>query len=80
MAKDGTNRGGPRMGGGQRKKPLHDKILEGNPGHRPLKIVEFQNVDLTDLTGQEMPPPHDLLGAAQKDGRQTVAREHHRPL
>ena len=75
MAKDGTNRGGPRIGGGSKKKPLHDKILEGNPGRRPLKIVEFQNPDLADLTGQEMPPPHELLGATQKDGGQTVARD-----
>ena len=32
MAKDGTNRGGARIGAGQKKKPLADKILEGNPG------------------------------------------------
>ncbi|MGI6697186.1 MAG: terminase, partial [Clostridia bacterium] len=34
MAKDGTNRGGARIGAGQKKKPLADKILEGNPGRR----------------------------------------------
>lgn len=75
MAKDGTNRGGPRIGGGQRKKPLHDKILEGNPGRRPLKIVEFQHSDTADLHGVEMPPPHEFMGAKQKDGRQTLAVE-----
>ncbi len=29
MAKDGTNRGGARIGTGQKKKPLADKILKG---------------------------------------------------
>jgi hypothetical protein len=37
MAKDGTNRGGARIGAGQKKKPLADKILEGNPGRRKQK-------------------------------------------
>ena len=32
MAKDGTNRGGARAGAGAKKKPLADKIAEGNPG------------------------------------------------
>lgn len=73
MAKDGTNRGGPRIGSGQKKKPLHDKILEGNPGRRPLQIVEFQNTDSAELMGQPMPPPHDFLSSQQKDGRQTLA-------
>ena len=35
MAKDGTNRGGARLGAGAKKKPLADKIAEGNPGKRP---------------------------------------------
>ena len=29
MAKDGTNRGGARVGAGAKKKPLADKIAEG---------------------------------------------------
>lgn len=31
MAKDGTNRGGARLGSGQKKKPIADKLLDGNP-------------------------------------------------
>jgi hypothetical protein len=42
MAKDGTNRGGARIGSGQKKKPLADKIAEGNPGKRKLEVVEFK--------------------------------------
>ena len=73
MAKDGTNRGGARASTGPKKKPLHDKILEGNPGKRPLKIVDFD--DTADLAGQEMPPPRAYLAASQKNGGQTLAVE-----
>ena len=73
MAKDGTNRGGARIGAGQKKKPLHDKILEGNPGRRPLTVVEFS--DTADLSGQTMPPPREFLKSAQKTGKQTLAVE-----
>lgn len=34
-------RGGRRPGAGAPSKPLVDKILEGNPGKRPLKRLEF---------------------------------------
>jgi hypothetical protein len=30
VAKEGTNRGRARIGAGQKKKPLADKILEGS--------------------------------------------------
>lgn len=55
MAKDGTNRGGVRVGAGQKKKALADKILEGNSGRRKLTVVEFTAT--ADLQGQTMPPP-----------------------
>lgn len=73
MAKDGTGRGGPRVGAGQKKKPLADKILESNPGRRKLTVMEF--TDTTDLEGQTMPPPREYLGAAQKNGKRTLAVE-----
>ena len=40
MAKDGTNRGGARPGAGAKKKPLADKLMEGNPGKRKLNDKE----------------------------------------
>lgn len=55
MAKDGTNRGGARAGAGAKKKPLADKIAEGNPGRRKLTVIDFQ--DTADLEGQPMPKP-----------------------
>jgi hypothetical protein len=74
MAKDGTNRGGARIGAGAKKKPLADKIAEGNPGKRKLTVIEFED-KTTDLEGQQMPKPSKLLSATQKDGKPLVAEE-----
>ena len=73
MAKDGTNRGGARVGAGAKKKPLADKIAEGNPGGRKLTVIEFN--DTADLKGLEMPEPIKMLEAIQKDGKALVAGE-----
>jgi ADP-glucose pyrophosphorylase len=73
MAKDGTNRGGARIGSGQKKKALADKILDGNPGNRKLTIMDF--TDMTELTGESMPKPRGYLTAKQKDGSTTLAAE-----
>ena len=73
MAKDGTNRGGARVGAGAKKKPLADKIADGNPGGRKLTIMEFS--DTADLKGQAMPEPNKMLEAIQKDGKTLVASE-----
>ena len=35
MAKDGTNRGGFRVGAGRKPKAITEKIESGNPGGRP---------------------------------------------
>ena len=43
MAKDGTNRGGARVGSGAKKKPLADKIAEGNPGKRSNPPTGMKN-------------------------------------
>ncbi len=73
MAKDGTNRGGARIGAGAKKKALSDKIAEGNPGGRALTVMEFKNT--ADLEGLEMPEPNKMLEAIQKDGKALVAGE-----
>lgn len=73
MAKDGTNRGGPRVGAGAKKKALSDKIAEGNLGGRKLTVMEFS--DTADLEGLEMPEPNKMLEAIQKDGKALVASE-----
>jgi hypothetical protein len=41
-------RGGARKGAGRKPKPLAEKLAAGNPGHRPLKKLEFSgrgNID-----------------------------------
>lgn len=60
------HRGGARAGAGAKKKPLVDKIAEGNPGRRKLTVIDFQ--DTADLEGQPMaetvshagPPPRRM--------------------
>ena len=73
LAKDGTDRGGARIGAGAKRKPLADKIIEGNPGGRKLTVIEF--TDMANLQGQAMPEPSKMLDAVQKDGKTLVARE-----
>ena len=73
MAKDGTIRGGARVGAGAKKKPLADKIMEGNPGGRKLTVIEFNNT--ADLNGLSMPEPNKMLEAIQKDGKALIAGE-----
>lgn len=73
MAKDGTIRGGARVGAGAKKKPLADKIMEGNPGGRKLTVIEFNNT--ADLKGLAMPEPNKMLEAIQKDGKALIAGE-----
>ena len=34
-------RGGKRPGAGRPKKPLAEKLATGNPGKRPIKVLEF---------------------------------------
>ena len=34
--------GGSRLSSGQTKKPLADKMLDGNPGKRQLQVIEFK--------------------------------------
>ena len=47
--------GGARIGAGQKKKALSERIVEGNPGKRKLTVMEF--TDTADLQGETMPPP-----------------------
>jgi hypothetical protein len=37
--------GGARKGAGRKPKPLAEKLAAGNPGHRPLKKMEFSGGD-----------------------------------
>ena len=66
---------GPKPGsGGRPKKALADKIADGNPGKRPLTVIDFQD-GAADLEGQDMPKPSAFLSAKQKDGTELQAVE-----
>lgn len=64
-------KGGARAGAGRKKKPLADKIANKNPGHRPLKKIEF--ADIPEIKGEDMPPPSEWLTAATKNTARNVA-------
>ena len=74
MSKDGTNRGGARPGAGRKPKAISEKIASGNPGGRPLTVVEFGD-EAVNLNGNEMPPVKEYLKAKQKDGSVTCAED-----
>ena len=77
MAKDGTMRGGARPGAGRKPKALAEKIAEGNPGKRALKVVDFTD-SAASLEGRDMPPPKAYLAEKQKNGHDLVATEIYR--
>jgi|GEM_PF-950039 len=64
--------GGARAGSGPKKKPLAEKITDGNPSKRPLEAIAFP---VTPLTGEEMPQPKEFLAAQQSGGGTTKAVE-----
>ena len=66
---------GPQPGmGGRPKKPIAEKIAEGNPGKRKLTVMDFKD-SVVDLEGQVMPKPSEFLSARQKDGTELCAAE-----
>ena len=67
MAKDGTNRGGARIGAGRKSKSLNDKISEG-------KSAKVLNVP-TDLQGEDVPPVREYLKSPQAKGKDLIAEE-----
>lgn len=72
-AKDGSNRGGARVGAGRKTKPLAEKLLDGNTGHRKTTVTGFDNIP--DLECADMPEPHEMLSAEQRDGSVLQAKD-----
>ena len=60
MAKDGTNRGGARVGAGRKPKPLKDKVLEGR-----VSVPKMPEAPV--FEGVDVPPPKEYM----KRGRRT---------
>lgn len=56
-------RGGKRVNSGRKKKPLAEKLLDGNPGRKPLQVMEFP--DGTQMIGELVAP--EFLADAVKN-------------
>lgn len=71
MSKDGTVRGGARVGVGTKRKSLADNILEGKspPG------LNQEMYDPTDLDAEDMPKVSDFLEQTQKNGEKLMAKD-----
>lgn len=72
MARDGTSRGGPRVGAGKKRKALADSILEGKAeSGTPNNELESPS----DLEAEDMPPISEYLTAQQKNGGDLEAKD-----
>lgn len=63
---------GPKPGsGGRPKKALSEKLIDGNPSKRAIKVFET----LPELEGTDMPAPREFLSELQRDGSEFLAKE-----
>ena len=69
MAKDGTMRGGARVGSGRKSKALTEKIDSG------LAATVIDLPEPAEIIGEEVPPVTDFLKAAQKSGIDLCAED-----
>src|SRR5665647_296450 len=65
-------RGGKRNNAGRPRSPIAEKVLEGNPGKRPLQVMEFP--DGSDLVGELIAPEY-LAEAAKGEGKWPSAEQ-----
>ena len=72
MAKDGTNRGGARVGAGRKPKALVDKIKDGDTA----QVIELPAPPT--FEGADVPPVKEYLKAKQKMGKDLCAEEVHK--
>lgn len=63
-------RGGARPGAGRKRTAVKEKADNGNPGGRPLEVL-----DIPEIEGVDMPKPHDFLSAEQRDGSELQAAD-----
>lgn len=69
MAKDGTARGGARVGAGRKPKALTDKINDGISAN----VIELP--DPPSFQGADVPPIKEYLKSKQKSGKDLCAEE-----
>lgn len=73
VAKDGTNRGGPRPGTGPKRKPLADKIQDGTA--KGTLVMPEDLPEPADIEGADVPPVRDYLKTKQKNGSDLLAED-----
>lgn len=69
MAKDGTNRGGARVGAGRKSKALTEKIADGRLDGAMILPAPAS------LEGVDVPPVKEYMKAAQKNGIDLCAED-----
>ena len=69
MAKDGTSRGGARVGAGRKSKALTDKLSDG----QAATVIALP--EPVSFEGADVPPVREYLRARQKNGRDLCASE-----
>lgn len=67
MAKDGTCRGGARVGAGKKRKPLEEKIIEGQ--------TDVEEIPNRAIISKKIKPPKKYLIAEQKGGGKLYAKQ-----
>lgn len=70
MAKDGTSRGGSRVGAGRKTRPLVDKVAEGKTGRTIIVLPEPPRKE-----GFEVPPHKEYMKGEQKNGKDLCAED-----
>lgn len=73
MAKDGSMRGGPRHGQGRPSKGVKEKLDAGNPGHRPIEVLDLP--EPPELFGADIPDPREYMTEEQQSGIELHAAE-----
>ena len=68
---------GTRLPGqGRPKKGVLEKAEAGNPGHRPLKVLDIpESLGEVELEGVEMPPVKEYMKSAQRNGEKFLAED-----
>ena len=73
LSKDGTMRGGARIGAGRPPKPLEEKILDGQVRQDDKSLPDFEPV--MNIEGVETPPVDEYMLKQQRDGKPLGADE-----
>ena len=68
---------GTRLPGqGRPKKGVLEKADAGNPGHRPLEVLDIpEALGAADLEGVDMPPVKEYMKSEQRNGEKFLAED-----